>query len=341
MKELCMFSLRLWFACRSFSPVISHVRTPACTYFAVLGRFPTPFQVGGSIWLRRFDTVEVWGSSPHGPTILQRCVSSTFCKVNPLADSMLVRPTILIGDCLNISVGTRHQLGAADFCGFFCRFTNISLDSGEFRTQTSAVPVSHGCQAQGLRAPVPQRRKFHPRGSSCSLRTNAFAFHFCARKTFERFGGCCVSHFSRRHSAWRPPSLLARRYPDKTSTWFPAPTGPMEILSCNGKTSLASRCRREILRTFWAAQTTTAPWIFRDYSELTSAGTPGSDSSSPSMPAGDGKVRCCRDSHWTDRAKDWLLPSMAFKRPRIRPCARVQTDSSTTRASLTIAAPNR
>src|SRR6266478_9804619 len=108
MKELCMFSLRLWFACRSFSPVISHVRTPAYTYFAVLGRFPTPFQVGGSIWLRRFDTVEVWGSSPHGPTIPCFLVwpSFTSCRVKPPADFPLDQQTIWNGELVNTSVGT-------------------------------------------------------------------------------------------------------------------------------------------------------------------------------------------------------------------------------------------
>src|SRR6266446_1315866 len=108
MKELCMFSLRLWFACRSFSPVISHVRTPAYTYFAVLGRFPTPFQVGGSIWLRRFDTVEVWGSSPHGPTIPCFLVwpSFTSCRVKPPADFPLDQQTIWNGELVNTSAGT-------------------------------------------------------------------------------------------------------------------------------------------------------------------------------------------------------------------------------------------
>src|ERR1700687_1596665 len=40
----------------------------------------------------------------------------------------------------------------------------ISLDSRDFRTQTAAVPFYQGRQLQGLRAPVPQRRKVHSRG---------------------------------------------------------------------------------------------------------------------------------------------------------------------------------
>src|SRR6266404_9897394 len=90
------------------------------------------------------------------------------------------------------------------------------LTQDNFGRTLPPVPISQDCQAQGLRAPVPQKRTVHPRGSTCLLRTNTSTFHLCARKTFERFGWRCVSRFSQRRSAWRPLFPPARRYPDKT-----------------------------------------------------------------------------------------------------------------------------
>src|SRR5882762_860330 len=56
------------------------------------------------------------------------------------------------------------------------------------------------------------------------------------------------------------------------------------------------------------------------------------------LAGADGKVRCFLDSRWMGPVRDWLLPSMAFKRPPIRLCVRAQMDSSTIRVLRTIAA---
>src|SRR5216684_2034706 len=114
----------------------------------------------------------------------------------------------------------------------------ISLDVRDFGAQTSPVPISQDCQPKDCGLLSPRDAKVHPRGSRCSLRTNASTLHLCAPRIFGPFGKRRVSRFSQRRSAWRPPFLPVRRYPDKTSIWFPARTGPMEIPSCNGKTSL-------------------------------------------------------------------------------------------------------
>jgi len=113
-----------------------------------------------------------WSAPRHSThqKSLEKDYSLDTLKTTPSLQSSGVRskcpPSTLFG---------RNRPSSPSKCGplisarSFCRFTNISLDSGYFRTQTAAVPVSQNRQAQGLRAPVPQRRKVHSRGSPCSL----------------------------------------------------------------------------------------------------------------------------------------------------------------------------